>query len=209
MNARDGDGNLQEGINPGSQSERIQWSERFNATDTGFTSFTLRIFTVTVHGRIPLEYDGLRQHFSTRSRLLFLPPMARICKTVDVTRFFTYIEGGYGVRMGRIDLNLIQNHARRLGSNEPNGYLWGMYVTRFYRFLILGIVIAGCGDPLPEQDPDQPVISDVSTYAVVVGETINFTEQTSLRTAKKSKSSYGSKVLLEHSTARNNLLTYG
>ena len=62
--------------------------------------------------------------------------------------------------------------------------------------------------PLPEQDPDQPVISDVSTYAVVVGETIEF-YGANLRTAKKSKSSYGSKVLLEHSTARNNLLTYG
>ncbi|MGB0647461.1 MAG: hypothetical protein ACPGQS_09825, partial [Bradymonadia bacterium] len=47
-------------------------------------------------------------------------------------------------------------------------------MTQFYRFLILGIVMAGCSDPLPEQDPDQPVISDVSTYAVVVGETIEF-----------------------------------
>ena len=60
------------------------------------------------------------------------------------------------------------------GQMNPTATCRGMYVTRFYRFLILGIVIAGCSDPLPEQDPDQPVISDVSTYAVVVGETIEF-----------------------------------
>ena len=61
LNARDGDGNLQEGINPGSQSERIQWSERFNATDTGFYIIHVKNFYGnSCTEEYTLEYDGLR-----------------------------------------------------------------------------------------------------------------------------------------------------
>ena len=42
------------------------------------------------------------------------------------------------------------------------------------RLIILSVLAWGCSDPLPAQDPNQPVITDVSSYAVVVGETIEF-----------------------------------
>ncbi len=51
------------------------------------------------------------------------------------------------------------------------------------RLLIISVLAWGCSDPLPAQDPNQPVITEVSSYAVVVGETIEF---------------YGSNFMLEN-----------
>jgi hypothetical protein len=60
LNARNGDGVMTEGINGGNDDEEIDWSERFNATDTGFYIIHVKNFSgESCSEGYTLRYRGL------------------------------------------------------------------------------------------------------------------------------------------------------
>ncbi len=60
LNARNGDGVMTEGINGGNDDEEINWSERFNATDTGFYIIHVKNFSgESCSEGYTLRYRGL------------------------------------------------------------------------------------------------------------------------------------------------------